>query len=337
MFETLKVEGDHYEVGRRIGEFSKEATAKWCEELKQIPGFDGCLMKIDDYIGPTEEFSPEVTQMVRGIADGSGIDYATAFLMNTRELLDPILEPDEKNSIERHDHCTIAVGFGEEGVIVGHNEDDQGAFNDLDDLYILKAKINGIMTMSLVYKSILPGTSVSVNEFGVVHCINELEQVNVGTGVPKIMLACALVTAKDIRQAEKIIVQAPRASGFNYVLVQNDKIINAESAGQELVVKEFVGKPHVHTNHYLFPEMKQYEKSRSVSSEKRYERATQLATNNMTKEDMMSLLSDRHDVEYPISRSDATLGSVVVVPNKREFLVSYGPPLSNLSYIKYRY
>jgi predicted choloylglycine hydrolase len=331
MFSILTIEGNYYEVGREIGRFCKDATLRWLGELKQHPEFNRCLENIDPYIEVTKNFLPTIADEIHGMSDGIGIDFRTCFLLNTRELLDQI------EDVPFRDHCTVAVSYGSNGLMVGHNEDDESAFDDLDDLYLLKAKINGMETMSLAYKGIVPGTSISVNDNGLVHCINEVDQLHTYIGVPKLLLASALTTAENLPAAERILTQIPMASGLNYVLAQDETVINVEVAGQTTRTTQRSQQCFVHTNHYLDPKIQALEKSRSESSVHRYFRANEMIKDRMTIDEMAKLLSDRADLEFPISRPNATLGSVIVEPMKREFRVCYGPPNSIQDYLTWKY
>lgn len=76
----------------------------------------------------------------------------------------------------------------------------------------------------------------------------------------------------------------------------------------------------------LTPEMKVFEKSHTKSSEARYERATEIIKENMNKDEIIALLSDRKNEKYPISRHDATLGSFIALPEQKRIYICYGPP-----------
>lgn len=318
MFQVLETKGSFQQVGRDIGEAFRKETADWINQLREKAlDYDIELKKVKPYIAICESNVPDICNMIRGMAEGGGISYEEGFFLSTRELVDPIYDPEPE-------HCTIAVSFTGNGAVVGHNEDFVKEV--IDDLYILKAEVEGIKVLALAYKSILPGTSVSLNSNGLVQCINELTQTNSRIGVSKGFVSCAVMFQKGLESAEEFIKTVPKASGFNHVLVSEDKALNIEIAGQEVSIDMISDRPYIHTNHYLSEELKKFEGSHSESSIRRFSRAMDLVHNNMTKEEMMSLLSDRQDKEFPISRPDATIGSVVVLPKAREMYINYGPP-----------
>lgn len=326
MFQVLETKGSFRQVGRDIGEAFKRETSGWIKKLKELePNYDRELEKVKQYIPISEDNLPDICDMVKGMAEGGGISYEESFFLSTGELVDPIYDPDPE-------HCTIAVSFTEKGAVIGHNEDF--TIDVIDDLYILKANVNEMKVLALAYKSVLPGTSVSLNSKGLVQCINELHQTNLRIGIPKIFASCAVMFQDGLDEAEELIKKLPKASGFNHVLVNGDRVLNVEIAGQEVSVDNITNTPYVHTNHYLSKDLMKFEKYHSESSARRFSRAKELVHNNMTEQEMMSLLSDRQDEEFPISRPDATIGSVVIVPRNGEMFINYGPPTSD-NYTKF--
>jgi len=166
-----------------------------------------------------------------------------------------------------------------------------------------------------------------------VQCINYLNQA-VKVGVPKFFLARAVLECRTLDEAERIIRKTPCASGFNHVLVQRNEVRDIEIAGDKVIVEKVVAKPYVHANHYL-SYLKSLEKSRTASSVARYQRARELIKNSMSQVEMKRLLSDTDDRLYPICRKDATLGSAIFLPNKKEAYICSGHPCVG-KYLKYR-
>lgn len=322
-FDYLEVSGTHEDVGRAIGTKFKEVIEKVVAGRKRrIPDYENYLKKTEPYFKAAEEAFPDLTIELSATAKAAGVGIADYFALNNREV------PHGKKDA---DHCTIAVSFGKDSVVVGHNEDWKGASPDA--IYILKATIGDITFMGLQYKVTIPGVAVSMNNWGLVQCINELNN-EAQMGVPKNILARAVLECKTLDEVENLIRRTKRASGYNHVLVQNNEVRNIEIAGDRMSVEKVVGGTYVHTNHYLAAEMILLEKYHTKSSVARYERAMKLALPGGGKSEMEALLSDTANNKYPISRKTATLGSVVAVPKEQKMYICYGPPDKG-EYIKY--
>src|SRR5690606_14140046 len=130
---------------------------------------------------------PHLIEEMQGIADGAQVEFEDILLFNTREIYDLLDEGRE----EDWDHCTIAATFNADGGLVGHNEDWDSEAQD--ELYILKAEINGLKLLALNYAGMLPGLSASMNGYGLVQCVNELHHTSYQIGIPKVVLARAVL------------------------------------------------------------------------------------------------------------------------------------------------
>jgi len=322
-FEYLKIAGSHQDMGHAIGsKFKVEIQRRVNKARQTIEGYDDYLKRTEPYFNATKEAFPNLILEAEAIASSAGVSVSDYFAINNREV--------SKKS--GSDHCTVAVSFGKNGAIIGHNEDWEGASPDA--LYILKATIGDTTFFGLQYKVCIPGIAVSMNNWGLVQCINDLNN-SAQIGVPKNFVARAVLQCKTLDEAELLIRKTKRASGFNHVLIQGREVRNIEIAGDKLAIQKTVEKPYVHTNHYLSPEMVLLEKTHTQSSEKRYQMAMKKIKSDMTVEDMQLLLSDTNNAEYPISRHDATLGSFVAVPSESSAYICYGPPDEG-EYIKYK-
>lgn len=313
-FDYLEVVGTHEDLGRSIGNKFKDVIQKSIlGRAKRIPNYESYLKKTEPYYLATRETFPKLIVELEATARAAGVGVADYFALNTREVV-------HRKKVE--DHCTVAVSFGDNGAIVGHNEDWEGATPNA--LYVLKATIGDTTFIGLQYKIIIPGVAVSMNNWGLVQCINELNH-EAQVGVPKNFVARAILECKTLAEAEKLIRNTKRASGYNHVLIQGMEVRNVEIAREKMAVERVCGGTYVHTNHYLNRELIPLEKFHTKSSEERYERAMGTILPGMNIKEMETLLSDRKNKEFPISREDATLGSIVAEPQKNKIYICYGP------------
>ncbi len=327
-FPYIEVAGSHRDIGHAIGETFQKQIKFYIQKRKtQIPHYQTFLEKTYPYFTLTLQTFPQYMEELTAIAQAASVGVADYFFCNTREIYD--IEEEKQNN--KNDHCTIAIANTPAGSIVGHNED--WISSSIDQLYVLKAKVNGITFLGLNYAMSLPGVSASINSYGLVQCINDLCEEST-IGVPKNFLARAILECRSLNEAESLIKQTQRASGFNHVLVQGNEIRNIEISGNDLDVQRMKHVTYVHTNHFMSHHMQQYETEKSPSSIFRYERAHELIRTVASVEQMKSLLRDTTNTQYPICRSDATIGSVIIEPSKRIVHVCYGPPCKG-EYTKY--
>jgi hypothetical protein len=313
-FDYLEVAGTHRDVGRAIGMKFRDTIQKMVvDRQKRIANYDKYIKKAEPYFKAAKERFPDLVTETIAIAEAAGVGIADYFSINNREI----------STQNKTDHCTVVVSFGRDGAMVGHNEDWENTSPGA--LYILKATIRETTFLGLQYKAAIPGVSATMNSRGLVQCINDLNQ-TAQIGVPKNFLARAVLECKTLDEAETLIRKTKRASGFNHVLVQGEEVRNIEIAGDKIAIEKVEGKPYVHTNHYLAPEMKSLETSHTRSSEERYKRAKEIIKQGMTVSEMQMLLSDMKNRKHPINRRDATLGSFVASPNQKKVYICYGPP-----------
>lgn len=330
-YQVLDIKGSYQDVGFAIGESFRQEIQEDIEKRKvEIPNYESYLEKSKEYFNFTKSIFPNLIVETEAIAKAAGVGVVDYFFVNNRETYDEAELYDKREAVNP-DHCTIVVGFGKDGLIVGHNED--WSIDAQDNIYILKATIGDVSFIGLNYKTAMVGVAASMNSYGLVQCINDLYQTN-QFGVPKNYLARAVLECRTLDEAESLIRDTKRASGFNHVLAQGNEARNIEIAGDKMAVEKVVKKPYVHTNHYTSLEMQSLEKFHTKSSEARYGRAKELLKDSMEFEDIKNLLSDTNNSEFPICREDATIGSVIAIPGKQEFWASYGHPCKN-EYIKY--
>jgi hypothetical protein len=330
-FPYLEVRGSYRDIGSAIGETFRDRI-RYIITLRKnkIPDYQQYLPKLYPYFALTLKAFPQYVEELVAIAKAAHVDVADYFFANTEELY---LSEYVRDRMEHSkDHCTIAVSFNAEESLIGHNED--WLPESINNFYILKATIGTTTFLSLSDVSVLPGACASFNNFGLVQCINDLAQTP-QTGIPKNFLSRAILECQTLQEAETLLLQSKRASGYNHVLVQQNEVHNIEISGDDYDIEIIKQQPYVHTNHFLSRHMRKYETERSGSSLARYERAKELIRNNMSVDDMKSLLRDTKNTQFPICRPDSTIASVIITPQKNEMLVCYGHPCAG-EYVPYR-
>lgn len=325
-FPYLEITGTNYDVGLAIGEMFRGKIQEVIADRKHyIRKYQEYLSHTGVYIKETKKTFPHLIDEMKGMAIGADVPFIDLFFHNTPEIYDRTLEWDREQA-QTDDHCTIAVSFTERGPLIGHNED--WSIESLDELYVIKATINGTTYLGLNYATFLIGCSATLTNNGIAQCINELHQES-HIGVGKYFMARALLECKTLDEAEQRMRQTHRSSGYNHVLVQNNELLDIETAGMDIDTERIQSKPYAHTNHFISKRMQAYEKDELTHHRNSYERLTranELVRNDMKIEQMIALLSDTKNSMYPICREDATIGSVIIEPLQKRIHVCYGPP-----------
>lgn len=320
-FPYLQISGSHRDIGFAIGEnFRSRIREIVFDRKNSIPNYKELRSKSQNHFLETLTYFPEYIEELTATAIASDVGVMDLFFLNTRSLYDGG-SSSEMGEVIEHDKCTTVVGFGSDGTVVGHNEDWD--INNINDIYILNARIDDTTFISLNYVFELPGTSASMNNWGLIQGINEVHQKE-RVGIPKNFLARAVMQCKTLGDAIALVSKTNQDTGYNHVLVQGDKVIDIEIAGGETDIMINKRTPYVHTNHFL-SDLKKYETYHTISSEHRFIRASEMLKPDMRKEDLAAILSDHTDTEYPICRHDATLASMIFDPTKGEVQVSNGP------------
>lgn len=323
--------GNYIEFGEYLGTtFRANIQYTISQRKKEIPNYETYIPKSEQCLDITRTYFPNLILESEAIAKSADVNFIDFFFANNREVYDIAEQWDSKHAVNP-DHCTVVAGFNNRQLIIGHNED--WSLEALDEIYILKATIDETTFIGLNYMGAVAGLSASMNNFGLVQCINDIYQTN-KIGVPKNYTARAVLEAKTLDEAENIIKSVNRASGFNHVLAQGNEVRNIEIAGDSMGIQKIINKPYVHTNHYLSQELKHLEKFHTKSSEERYKRASEMLKDNMTKEDVKAILCDTKNKEFPICRADETIGSAIFIPSDLKASFCYGHPCEG-EYIEY--
>ena len=324
-FPYLEIKGTHYELGTAIGEMFRGKIQETIEDRKRtIQHYFAFRAKAERYAKQTKEAFPHLMDELKGMADGAQVSFMDLFFHNCPEVYDKeLLSEWDREQAETEEHCTIAVSFNKHGAIIGHNED--WGIESLDELYILKATIGDTTFLGLNYATSLAGTSATINNWGLVQCINELYQ-ETTVGVPKCFVSRAILEYKTLQEALNGIINTKRAAGYNHLLVQGDDVWDIEIAGHDIDIQKNEHMPYVHTNHCISKHMQKYQLFATKSSIARFDRATELIQPDMSVDQMKSLLSDTGNPKYPICRENITIGSVIIEPTSFRMHICYGLP-----------
>jgi predicted choloylglycine hydrolase len=303
--EQLQVDGSHHEAGFAIGRHfaaqirrtlgsysffqeqslpyhhSPEGQARY-QELQELN-----RARFPDYYSELE-----------GLAEGSGRPLEELFLVNMRGEYRGYLP-----SLSRG--CSDCSVLTDTAALIGHNEDGSPSFGD--NLYVVHARIEGKPAFTaLSYPGFLCGNAFGFNAEGVCFSVDNVRPRHLKVGLVRHFIARSLLEAESLDDAIRRVTVPARASGFSYTIgsIPERRVVQVEVAPESHHVLEVRGA-HFHANHYL--ELGAVDQIISPSSRARVERAQAVLLRKAPANagEVLSILGDREDEQYPLYRTAA--------------------------------
>ena len=328
--QYLKVEGNHHTVGYKIG---KETASKINKVLKNNKisqdKTDKLLLSkiLSKFRIICEKHFPEYYSELKGIAEGADVNFDELFAFNVREIR---LMLNQKNTIGGCTTCIIPKNKKKDSFIVGHNEDARKG----NEIFILNSKINSEpATLSLCYYGILPGFSVSVNEKGLFQLSDYIESKTIDLGFPFSFLSRSTLKMNNVEEAVEFITKSKRSSSQTFIFLKEGKIACIETTSKKHIIRE-IDKPFVHTNHYVFDEMKKYQKpidNNETATIFRREKSQNMLDSSKPEFQALKEILSNHE-SYPKSicqhgfKDFNTIATVLFDTSKKELHVCKGKP-----------
>ena len=201
--------------------------------------------------------------------------------------------------------------------MIGHTEDWMP--DDESDLYIVHASPNDELSfLAITYGGLLPNIGFNAN--GIAQCCNTVRANDSRIGIPRIVVARAVLTATNITDAIRYMVSPNRAAGYSHLLAHDSgELYNIEVSAKQFAVLYGDSNYVVHTNHYLDCRMKLIDTTPSelVDTQTRYYRAQRLLLKN-SRHTVASLMDIQKDhINFPYSICNHTMDSLSVTDTKK--------------------
>jgi hypothetical protein len=270
--QTLTVSGNHYECGRQIGSACANLIRHMLDYSRSLlltgRDWEDYRHAAQPYLSATECAFPWTLEELRGVADGAGVDFLDLFVDSVEELF----------SVPPASRCSDFVAYppATEGhVLLAHNND----LSPQAEEYLLAIEWNLPDQPRLLTVGVGPFLSIGLNAERIALTGNELSPNDERPGIPRLIIARAILAARDFDEAVAIALHPERASSYNNIISSGDgRIVSVEASASdhELLYPEQGWL--VHTNHYTHPRMRRYERDlREIAgSISRYERARTL-------------------------------------------------------------
>ncbi|MBD9679665.1 acyl-CoA--6-aminopenicillanic acid acyl-transferase [Pseudomonas sp. PDM18] len=244
ILQPLKLGGSPYDIGLGLGRFGRDAVH---QRLRPLPLWQSLAARAGSDVAKTmqtqvEAGFPRIWEEIRGLADGLELPVEEVFLWNCRgDFVSP----------QSVDGCTTVFGPAAEGWLIAHNEDGLPSLEGACGL-LQAAPEQGMAFTSFVYPGSIPGHTFAVNAAGLVSTVNNIRPANIPTGLPRQVLARAVLDCASLDEAVDVLSRAGRAGAFHYTLGQvgSGHLLSVEACSSDVVVRK-VRRLGGHANHLL--------------------------------------------------------------------------------------
>lgn len=241
----FQVSGEPYEIGYRLGEIARPVFSAYMEQsnawraVRQWRG-DPFVQQLRD---AARTHFPALLAELDGMAAGIGWSAQDMFLWNCRgELIH-----------HAPDGCTTLAAVEGDRRLIAHNEDGDPFLRERCALVEVRpAGKPGFV--SFYYPGSLPGHTFAANRVGIAQAINNLRIRKPGAGVPRMILARAVLDAGSLDEALHLLRSVPAASGFHHTLgcAGDARLFSVEASAQRCSVQS-VSALAGHANHMIHP------------------------------------------------------------------------------------
>jgi len=342
----IRVSGSHLEMGRQIGEACREKVVHSVENARVLLDeayeqleltWAGAQIQSRKYLPFAEERYPQYVEEMRGMAEGSGVPFDEIVTLNTMEAVTTdALHLTRCTSFAVNDERT-ADGH----ILAAHNED--WLPEDEEDVYIVHAKpATEPPFLAMSYGGLLP--NIGINAHGVLQLIDSVYPNDSRIGIPRLVVARAVLAAKTPADALRMALVPHRAAGYNHLLVhESGEMYSLEVSARRFDLLYGLDGYMAHTNHYISVKMQEIEDEPEtlISSRVRYLRANRLLRQSQThtlktlqtiQKDHVnfsnSICNHAVDGADPLDR-EKTINAMVFDLTAREIHIAWGNPCQN--------
>lgn len=242
-WSLFRVTGRPDDIGYRLGELARPVMAAYMEQSaawQQVSRWRGHPF-VAALRGAAEAHFPALVAELEGMAAGLGWPMEDVFLWNCRgELIH-----------NAPDGCTTLAAVSGNARFIAHNEDGDRYLRERCFLVDVQP-VDKPGFVSFYYPGSLPGHTFAANRAGLVQAINNLRIRTPTTGVPRMILARAVLDTYSLHEAVRLLSDVPRASGFHHTLgcVGDARLLSIEATVRRCSV--VADKPRFgHANHMI--------------------------------------------------------------------------------------
>ncbi len=343
----IEVAGSHLHMGQQIGEAMRPQIQHSIENAKILIDaaydtleltWDGARNQARKYLPFAEERYPQYVDELRGMAQGADVDFTDIVVLNAMEAV--------TTDALHLTRCT-SIALSEERtadghILASHNED--WVPEDENDVYVVAARPEKEPPfLAMTYGGLLP--NVGFNAYGIAQLIDSVYPGDSRIGIPRLVVARAVLSSRRISGAIGRTLVPHRAAGYNHLLAhESGEIYSIEVSARKFEILYAENGCMIHTNHYLDRKMREIEKEpeERISSRVRYHRASRLLnqTEKHTIKTLQAIQKDHVNVPNsicnhnilgadPLDR-EKTICALVIDLTAREMHIAWGNPCQNM-------
>lgn len=362
--EYVCIEGSPFNRGMIHGENLhaeiRELIGLWKKNIQRNTGmaaedFITKFLNHTSYKTAVEQYTPDLLEEVKGIAEGSGIDFDTIFAF---QLLDELI----LNAGDVVAHCS-SVGVNKtenKPTLIGQNWDIESYIHGFQTVLHVKEEISDLESFVFTYAGLI--AAFGVNNKGVGICLNSLPILHYEKkGLPVAYVIRGVLENLTMEGAIRFIDEIEHASPQNYIIGDSEKIVDVECSSGKVVHFSIKDSPGIvyHTNHPLVNDDYDFkyltllkEREEGVKSNKSYHKAVEylekdsgtrfsnlqnrlgnFSAGEITVDRIKSTLSSHDSPEYPIcmdlgeeTKLATIVSTVMELSDAPVFHVAFGPP-----------
>ena len=335
---VISVAGNHRQVGQQIGEHMKLQIQRMVARLRDNlpPGvaWKDMLLKGELCLAHSRAAYPMFVEELGGIAEASGLPFEEIFLAVCEELWEPAAWHTGTPTLSRG--CTDLAARGQATVdgatLVAHNNDLPAEVED--NLVIIKVRARNEPEFLAVSTGGL-GFSAGFNAAGISMTGNAMSCSDIRPGVPRMLIARAILAAKRLGEAMDACLLPLRASNYNNVIADTSgEVYSMEGSATDCEPIYIDENVMVHANHYISQPMRRFEANRNYigGSILRHNRALRLLRENygrLTPEVLQKLLSDHANYPASICKHEGatvTVFAIIIKVNELKAWIGQGRP-----------
>ncbi len=337
-YPEVDVSGTPREIGRQIGEAAGEQVRGFCDQaLEHVnrtvavsPELAEAVVR--DSLACAEQYSPEMVEELRGVAESSGVTLEKVMLLQVRNQF-----------TEGMDHACTALSLDSRATTTGTALVAQNWDNDpaLDEFTIvLTRRPTGKPALINVTQAGLI-SYLGFNSAGIGVCVNTLPAPSHPVGVPHYFTLRGVYEATCLEDAVAAVRRARRAIPANMMMATPEGPANLEITVDDVhVLRDDASLTH--TNHCLHPDLLSVNDSfpELIESHPRKRRIDALVPGSggaTSLEQVKEALSDHEDFPRSICRhanDDPRFGfmtsvfSIIIDVDQKQMHVTRGNPCS---------
>ncbi|WNC94016.1 C45 family peptidase [Paraburkholderia sp. FT54] len=294
-----RIAGEPYEIGSQLGVLARpvfDAYMRQSAAWRDVQKWRGHAF-VQHLREAARAHLPDQLAELDGMAAGLGWLADDIFLWNCRgELIH-----------NAPDGCTTFAASRSGETLIAHNEDGDPFLPGKVSIVDVQPKGKPGF-ISFYYPGSLPGHTFAANRAGLVQTINNLRIRQPVAGVPRMILARAVLDARTLDAAAHMLRDTPRASGFHHTLgaAGDSRVLSIEATAMRCSIAQ-IARASGHANHMVHPGCNGEAQIVTDSSRDRQARVATLLEQRGTDIDgdaLVDMLRDKAPTGLPIYRED---------------------------------